>query len=113
VLRRFRGRRSWSERGNTTQRTRWRGSGHETEVREGEWQRKSSGRAGITPVRNSGRRERQSAVIGLELVPVEAESTLGQSRGTRRGRDGRTSCGRGEQAQPHAGEAKLAKGRRE
>jgi hypothetical protein len=36
VLRRFRGRRSWSEKGNTTRRTRWRGCGHETEVREGE-----------------------------------------------------------------------------
>jgi hypothetical protein len=36
VLRRFRGRRSWSERGKTTRRTRWRGCGHETEVREGE-----------------------------------------------------------------------------
>jgi hypothetical protein len=36
MLRRFQGRRSWSERGKTTRRTRWRGCGHETEVREGE-----------------------------------------------------------------------------
>jgi hypothetical protein len=35
VLWRFRGRRSWSERGKKTRRTRWRGCGHETEVKEG------------------------------------------------------------------------------
>jgi hypothetical protein len=31
----FRGRRSWSERGKTTRRTRWWSCGHEIEVREG------------------------------------------------------------------------------
>jgi hypothetical protein len=35
VLWRFQGCRSWSERAKTTRRTRWRGCGHETEVREG------------------------------------------------------------------------------
>jgi hypothetical protein len=35
VLRRFRGRRSWLEMKRKTQRTRWWGYGHETEVREG------------------------------------------------------------------------------
>jgi hypothetical protein len=35
MLWRFRGRRSSSERGKTTRRTRWRDCGHETEVREG------------------------------------------------------------------------------
>jgi hypothetical protein len=35
VLWRFRGRRSWSKRGKTTRRARWRGCGHETGVREG------------------------------------------------------------------------------
>jgi hypothetical protein len=35
MLWRFWGRRSWSKRGKTTWRTRWRGCGHETKVREG------------------------------------------------------------------------------
>jgi hypothetical protein len=39
--------------------------------------------------------------------------TLGQSLGTGRGRGGWTPCGHGEQARPHAGEAKLAKSRHE
>jgi hypothetical protein len=39
--------------------------------RGGKRQRKNFGRAGVTLVRNSGRQERQSAVIGLGLVPVE------------------------------------------
>jgi hypothetical protein len=79
----------------------------------GKQRRKISGRAGVTPVRNSGLQERQSAVIGLGLVPIEVGSSLGQSRGTGQGRAGRTPCGRDEQARPHTGEAKLAKGRRE
>jgi hypothetical protein len=33
--------------------------------------RKRSGQPGVTTVRNSGRQEKQSAVIGLELVLVE------------------------------------------
>jgi hypothetical protein len=37
----------------------------------GNRRRKISERAGVTPVRNSGRQERQSVVIGLGLVPVE------------------------------------------
>jgi hypothetical protein len=37
----------------------------------GERWRKSSGRPRVTPVRNSGHLDRQSAVIGLGLVPVE------------------------------------------
>jgi hypothetical protein len=35
MLRRFRGRRSWSERGKTTRRTRWRGCGQETKDSKG------------------------------------------------------------------------------
>jgi hypothetical protein len=66
---------------------------------------------------NSGEESRplegQLAAVGLGLVPVEVGDTLGQSPCTGRGRDGRTPCGRGEQARPHAGKAKLAKGRRE
>jgi hypothetical protein len=75
--------------------------------------RKSSERTRVTLVRNSGRQEGQSVVIGLGLGPVDVGGIMGQSRGTGRDRDGRTPCGRGEQAWPHAGEAKLAKGRRE
>jgi hypothetical protein len=41
------------------------------------------------------------------------ETPWAKSPGTGRGRDGWTPCGRGEQARPHAGEAKLAKSRRE
>jgi hypothetical protein len=37
----------------------------------GKRRRKSSGQAGVTLVTNSGRQERQSVVIGLELVPIE------------------------------------------
>jgi hypothetical protein len=40
-------------------------------LERGERQRKSFGRAEVTPVRNSDRQERQSVVIGLGLVPVE------------------------------------------
>jgi hypothetical protein len=64
-------------------------------------------------VRNFGHQERQSVTIGLGLVPVEVGNTLGQNRGTGRGWAGRTSCGRGEHARPHAGEGKLAIGRHE
>jgi hypothetical protein len=53
-----------------TRRTRWRGRGHETGIRERETAGKSSRRAGVTPARNSGRQERQSTAIGLVLVPV-------------------------------------------
>jgi hypothetical protein len=74
---------------------------------------KNSGRAEVTSVRNSGRQERQSVAIGLGVVPVEAGEHYGPIPGTGWGRAGRTQCGRGEQAQPHAGEAKLATGRRE
>jgi hypothetical protein len=49
---------------------------------------KSSGRARVTLVRNSGRQERQSTAIGLGLVPVEVGGIMGQYRGTRRGRAG-------------------------
>jgi hypothetical protein len=38
---------------------------------------------------------------------------MGQCPGTGRGWVGRTLCGRGEQARPHTGEAKLAIGRHE
>jgi hypothetical protein len=38
---------------------------------------------------------------------------MDQYRGTERGQTGRASCGRDEQVRPQAGEAKLAKGRRE
>jgi hypothetical protein len=41
----------------TTRRTRWRGCGHETGVREGRTAGKDSGRVGITPMRDSGREE--------------------------------------------------------
>jgi hypothetical protein len=37
----------------------------------------SSGRARVTLVRNSGRQERQSAAIGLGLVPVEVGEHYG------------------------------------
>jgi hypothetical protein len=47
----------------------------------GERRRKSSGWAEVTPVRNSGRRERQSAVIGLGLVPVEVGELFGPKPG--------------------------------
>ena len=43
----------------------------------GERWRKSSRQAGVTPVRNSGRQERQSVVIGLGLVPVEVGELFG------------------------------------
>jgi hypothetical protein len=47
----------------------------------GKRQRKISGRAGVTPVRNSGRQERQLAVIGLGLVPVEVGEKFGPKPG--------------------------------
>jgi hypothetical protein len=43
----------------------------------GERRRKSSRWAGVTSVSNSGRQERQSAVIGLGLVPVEVGEHFG------------------------------------
>jgi hypothetical protein len=41
------------------------------------WRGKSSRRAGVTPVRNSGRQERQSSVTGLGLVQVEVGEHFG------------------------------------
>jgi hypothetical protein len=58
VLGWFRGHRGGSERGTTTWRTQWRGCGHKSEVREGEWRGKGLWRAGGTPVRDSDRGER-------------------------------------------------------
>jgi hypothetical protein len=49
--------------------------------KRGEQRRKSSGRAGVTPVRNSDHQERQSAVIGLGLVPVEVGEHFGPKPG--------------------------------
>jgi hypothetical protein len=51
----------------------------------GERRRKSSRRVGVTPVRNSGRQERQSTVIGLGLVPVEVGKRFGPKPGHRTG----------------------------
>jgi hypothetical protein len=53
----------------------------------GERRRKSFGRAGVTPVRNFGRLERQSAVIGIGLVPVEAGEHYGPIPGHWTGSD--------------------------
>jgi hypothetical protein len=47
----------------------------------GKQRRKSSGRDGVTLVRNSGRQERQSAMIGLGLVPVEVAEHSGPKPG--------------------------------
>jgi hypothetical protein len=47
----------------------------------GEQWRKSSRRARVTPVRNSGRQERQSAMIGLGLVPVDVGEHSGPKPG--------------------------------
>jgi hypothetical protein len=47
----------------------------------GNQRKNSSRRAGVTPVRNSGREKRQSAVIGLGLVPVEVGEHSGPKPG--------------------------------
>jgi hypothetical protein len=62
----------------------------------GERRGKGLERVRVTPVSNSGRQERQSAMIGLGLVPLEVGEHSGQSRDTGRGRDGRTPGERGE-----------------
>jgi hypothetical protein len=49
--------------------------------RRGKRRRKSSGRAGVTPVRNSGRQETQSTVIGIGIVPVEVGEHSGPKPG--------------------------------
>jgi hypothetical protein len=77
VLRRFWGRRSWLEIEKTTRRTRWQGCGPEIGVREGEMGGETSGRPRVTLVRNIDRQERQSAAIGLGLVPVEVGEHYG------------------------------------
>jgi hypothetical protein len=50
--------------------------------------------------------------MGLGLDSVEVGSTMDLCQRTGQGWVGWTLCGRVEQARPHAGEAKLAKGRR-
>jgi hypothetical protein len=47
----------------------------------GNRRRKSSRRVRVTPVRNSGRQESQSTVIGLRLVPVEVGEHSGPTPG--------------------------------
>jgi hypothetical protein len=64
-----------------TRRTRWRGCGHETEVREGEIAEEKLWAGRGNSVRNSSRQERQSAMIGLGLVPVEVGEHFGPKLG--------------------------------
>jgi hypothetical protein len=96
-----------------TWRTRWLGCGHETGVREG----RTAGKRLRAGRDNSGEEFRP---LGEAIDRDGARSRFsgggGSAMDLRRGTGqdwvGRTPCGCGEQAQPHAGKAKLAKGRR-